>query len=415
MIFLDWRQLSPAAAARKVHELVRTRLSSSQQRAVIASLVSEPELADRFARAPRNAPLAGLPYFAKDLFDVAGTPTLAGSVFLPEVRATPEGDSALIAALRAAGGVLAGKTHLHEFAYGITGENPHYGDCEHPKFPGRTTGGSSSGSAAIVAAGIAPLALGSDTGGSVRVPAAFCGLFGFRLTPRDCWISDAFPLAPTFDTAGWFTANATDMRETIGALVGLRTSERTPRGCYLAMPDMDTDVAAACAASASRFAPPADTALQHDLRRAFAGALDTYNVLVALEAWEVHKSWENRFRDRYDPAVWQRLNRVHTLTPSQIDAAQFALTTLRMRWTQFFLAYDFLVMPATPCAALTKAECTLANRSRLLALTAPVSLAGLPVLTVPVALPSGLTTGLQIVVNHPQSAVVHWVLETVRA
>ncbi len=411
MTFRAWRNRSPTDAAREIHHRVRTTLSPAQQRAAIAWLEPEETLAARFAAAPHHAPLAGVPWFAKDLFDAADMPTFAGSTFLPEVRPAPARDSALVGALRAAGAVLAGKTHLHEFAYGITGENPHYGDCEHPRFPGRTTGGSSSGSAAIVAAGIAPLAVGSDTGGSVRVPAAFCGLFGFRLTPRDRWISDAFPLAPSFDTAGWFTANAADLRETIGALVGLRTSEREPRGCYLELPGLDADVAMACAQAASRVAPPAEPIVQRDLLRGFAGALETYNVIVAREAWEVHKFWADRFQARYDPAVWQRLNRVHALTAAQIDAAQFALTTLRLLWTQFFLTYDFLVLPATPCPALTKAECTLENRSRLLALTAPVSLAGLPVLSVPVALPSGLTTGLQIVVNHPQSPAVAWALE----
>src|SRR5690606_29674308 len=150
----------------------------------------------------------------------------------------------------------AGKTHLHEFAYGITGANPHYGDCEHPLFPGRTTGGSSSGSAAAVAAGIVPLAIGTDTGGSIRVPAAFCGLFGFRLAPGDTFIADAFPLARRFDTAGWFTANPEDMRLALSALVGLRSSERTPSGCYLELPGLDPDVALACREAAARFASP---------------------------------------------------------------------------------------------------------------------------------------------------------------
>ena len=310
-----------------------------------------------------------------------------------------------------AGAVLAGKTQLHEFAYGITGENPHYGDCEHPRFPGRTTGGSSSGSAAVVAAGIVPLALGSDTGGSVRVPAAFCGLYGFRMTPRDRWISDAIPLAPSLDTAGWFTANAADLRATLDALVGRRTSQREPRGCYLALPGLDPDVALACAAAAARLTTPAEPAVRDELLRGFSGLLDAYHTTVALEAWEVHQGWAERFRERYDPAVWLRLNRVHALTPGQIDAAQFTITTLRLLWTKFFLTYDFLVLPATPCPALTKAECTLENRGRLLALTAPVSLAGLPVLSIPVALPSGLTSGLQIVVNHAQSPAVSWALE----
>ncbi len=411
MTFSEWRQLSPAAAAREVHLRARSRLSLAQQRAAIATLEPEDALAEKFAAAKRGAPLSGVPCFVKDLFDVTGLPTLAGSTFLPEIRPTPTRDSNLVGAVRAAGAVFAGKTHLHEFAYGITGENPHYGDCEHPRFPGRTTGGSSSGSAVIVGAGIAPLALASDTGGSVRVPAAFCGLFGFRLTPRDRWISDAFPLAPSFDTAGWFTANAADLRETLDALVGRRTSQREPRGCYLELPGLDADIATACSVAAQRIALPAEPIVRADLLRGFTSALDTYNVIVALEAWEVHQSWAERFRTRYDPAVWQRLKRVHALVPAQIDAAQIALMTLQMLWTQFFLTYDFLVLPATPCPALTKTECTLENRSRLLALTTPVSLAGLPVLSVPVPLPSGLTTGLQIVVNHPQSPAINWALE----
>ena len=410
MTFAQWQQLAPAAAAREVLQRVRTRLPAAQQRAVIAALVDEATLTANFAACARTGPLGGVPFFAKDLFDAAGMPTLAGSTFLPEVRPTPANDGAFVGALRHAGAVLAGKTHLHEFAYGITGENPHYGDCEHAHFPGRTTGGSSSGSAADVAAGIVPFALGSDTGGSVRVPAAFCGLFGFRLTPHDDWIRDAFPLAPSMDTAGWFTANAADMRDAISTLVGLRTSQREPRGGYLEMPGLDADVATACRTAAGKICAPAEAIVRDDLLAGFSRVLETYNTLCALEAWEVHQSWAERYRDRYDPAVWQRLNRVHALTADQIDSAHRGRTLLRLLWTNYFLTYDFLILPATPCPALTKAECTLENRGRLLALTTPVSLAGLPVLTVPVALPSGLTTGLQIVVNHPQSPVVNWAL-----
>ena len=125
---------------------------------------------------------------------------------------------------------MAGKdADLFEFAWGLTGENAHFGDCEHPRFPGRTSGGSSSGSAEAVAAEIVPLAIGTDTGGSIRVPAAFCGIFGYRGVPGEPWITDAVQLAPSFDTAGWFTRSGADMmRQLIEALVGLRTSERTP-------------------------------------------------------------------------------------------------------------------------------------------------------------------------------------------
>lgn len=411
--FADWQQLTPNEAAREIHARAHTRLSPTQRRAAIAMLPAEDELAASFAAAPTASPLARVPFFAKDLFDVGGVPTLAGSTFLPEIRPTPARDGALVRAMRETGAVFAGKTHMHEFAYGITGENAHYGDCEHPHFPGRTTGGSSSGSAAAVAAGIVPLALGSDTGGSVRVPAAFCGLYGFRMTPGDAWIADAFPLAPSCDTAGWFTAHAADMRTAIGALVGLRSFERKLNGCYVALPGLDPEVAAAFRAAAESFAPLADAMVHEDLTRGFAPALDAYNTFVALEAWEVHKSWAERYRERYSPAVWQRLNRAHTLTPEQVQRAHVDRAAVRMLWTKYFLNFDFLVLPASPSPALTKTDCTLENRNRILALTAPASLGGLPTLTVPVPLPSGLTTGLQIIVNHPQSPVVKWALDQV--
>jgi aspartyl-tRNA(Asn)/glutamyl-tRNA(Gln) amidotransferase subunit A len=414
MSFPEWQQLEPAAAARIVHERIRERLPLPQQRAAIAWLPSESELARQFEAVPggsRGQSLGGVPYFAKDLYDAAGLPTFAGSTFLPEVRPTPARDGALVAALRAAGAVLAGKTHLHEFAYGVTGENAHYGDVEHPGFPGRTTGGSSSGSAALVAAGVAPLALGTDTGGSVRLPAAFCGLFGFRLTPHDPFIRDAFALAPTLDTAGWFTASAADMRATNAVLVPARTSGQQPRGCSLELPGLDPDVANAFRAGAERFGPPADPDFAAELQHRFSPALEIYNTLVAHEAWQVHQSWAERFRERYSPVVWQRLTRVHALATEQIQAAERGRAEIRGSWEKFFEEYDFLVLPGSPAPAFTKAECTLDNRNRILVLTAPASLGGLPVLTIPLPLPSGLTTGLQIVVKEPASPVVAWALQ----
>lgn len=412
MTFRDWQQLDPEAAARELHTRARTQLPPAQQRAVIARLTPESELAARMhaSRAAQGA-LAGVPYFAKDLFDAAGQPTLAGSTFLPEVRGMPKEDGALVGALNAAGAALAGKTHMHEFAYGITGENPHYGDCEHPRFPGRTTGGSSSGSAAAVAAGIVPLALGSDTGGSVRVPAAFCGLFGFRLRPGEAWISDAFPLSPTFDTAGWFTATSEDMRIAIDALVGLRAAERELRGCYLELPGLDPDVAEACARAAAPLAPVAESMVAQELAHGFAPGLDAYHTTVALEAWEAHKTWAEQFRDRYDPLVWQRLNRSHGLTREQIESATITRIAIRRLWASYFQTYDFLVLPASPMPALTKTECTLENRNRVLSLTAPASHGGLPVLTIPVPLTGGLSTGLQIIVDSSRSPVIQWALD----
>lgn len=261
-----------------------------------------------------------------------------------------------------------------------------------------------------MAAGIAPLAIGTDTGGSIRVPAAFCGLFGFRLTPKDNLIADAFPLAASFDTAGWFTANAADMRSAISALTGLQTAVHPPRGLYLEMPNLDSDVASACFDAASRFAPAADAQSRSELLHGFSRSADIYNRIVAQEAWNVHAPWAERFKSRYDPAVWERLNRIHALSRKDLDEAYAGMAAVRARWAEYFRNYDFLIMAAAPFGALTKAECTLANRSRILQLTAPASLGGLPALTVPLPLPSGLTSGLQIIVSHAESPVIDWVL-----
>jgi amidase/aspartyl-tRNA(Asn)/glutamyl-tRNA(Gln) amidotransferase subunit A len=410
MTFRDWQQLTPAAAARELHNRAQTRFAPAQRRAVLAQFPDEATLAASLEAASAGAPLARVPLLVKDLFDVGGVPTLAGSTFLPEVRPTPTRDGAMVRAMRTAGAVVAGKTHMHEFAYGITGENPHYGDCEVPGHAGRTTGGSSSGSAAAVAAGLVPLALASDTGGSVRVPAAFCGLYGFRSTPRDTWIADAVPLAPSYDTAGWFTANAADMRATIAALVGLGKAAREPRGCYLAMPGLDPEVAAAFQAGARKLSPPAEPAVESAMRAVFAASVETYNTVVAVEAWEYHRGWAEKYREHYSAPVWQRLTRVQSVTSAQRNAAVAHTAVVRQVWAQFFATYDFLVLPASPAAALTKAECTLENRLRILALTAPASIGGLPVLSLPVPLPSSLTTGLQIIVKDRQSPAIGWAL-----
>ena len=412
MDFAAWRSLAPAEAARELRRRA-ARLSPGQYRAVFASLDDEAALTAAFAAADRTGPLGGVPFLVKDVFDQAGRPTGAGSIFLPEVRPAPGHDGAFVRTVRAAGGVCAGKTHLHEFAFGITGENPHYGDCEHPRFPGLTSGGSSSGSAAAVAAGIVPLALGTDTGGSIRVPAAFCGLFGLRLTPHHPWIADAMPLAPSYDTAGWFTATAADMQTAMHTLLGSGSDAIRPasRGCSLALPGLDAEVAAAFEAAAARLAAPADAITAHELRAAFAGAAGLYAVLGARETWQVHAGWAERHRPHYDPVVWQRLEAARTLTPGMIADAEARCTRLQAAWRGYFQSHDFLVLPASPCTALPKAGCNQTNRTRILDLTTPVTLAGLPALALPVCLTGGLSTAVQVVVTERANTVLPAVLK----
>lgn len=411
--FADWQSMASHTVAREIHARLAA-LPAPLRQAAVAWLRPSTELAGQLTVAPAG-PLHGVPYALKDLFDLAGVPTRAGSAFLEKIKPLPDKDCRLVRQLGQLGATCVIKSHLVEFASGLTGENPHYGDCPHPFFPERLTGGSSSGSAALVAAGVVPFAIGTDTGGSVRVPAAWCGLHGFRLTPGNAYISDAFPLAPSMDTVGWFTAFAGDLLTTIQTLVGPSAiSPRQPRGCYLQtrhlQPAVDPAVLAACRKSAARFASPADPDLETELWSDWREAVAAYITIGMSEAHEVHRNWLAPYREHYDPIIWQRFTDAGLFPAEQISQARRTMVNIQASWHRFFQDYDFLVMPAVPLAAPTKAEATIELRRNILTLTAPASLGGIPVLSLPVPLASGLTAGLQIIVPSADSPVIPWLL-----
>jgi amidase/aspartyl-tRNA(Asn)/glutamyl-tRNA(Gln) amidotransferase subunit A len=170
-------------------------------------------------------------------------------------------------------------------------------------------------------------------------------------------------------------------------------------------------VAAACRGAALAFAPQADPATSEELLRRFEPSAEVYGVLTGIEAWRFHKKWADRYRERYGPLVRDRIDRARSISPAQVAAVESSRASLMLVWTRYFLSFDYLVMPSAPFAALAKEDCTPANRLRMLSLTAPASLAGLPALAVPVPLASGMTAGLQVIFNDPQSPVVAWVLD----
>ncbi|MEO6600520.1 MAG: amidase [Polyangiaceae bacterium] len=411
--FKTWQAMSPDQAAYEVHARVRA-LSADFRKASLAWMRPERELAAELVAGGANHALHGVPYFLKDLFALAGVPMLAGSTFLDRVLPVPTRDCEIARQLRSRGASCVGKSQLVEFASGLTGENPHYGDCPHPQFPDRLSGGSSSGSAALVAAGVVPLSIGTDTGGSVRVPAAFCGLYGFRLTPRDALVADAFPLAPTMDTAGWFTANAADMLTTWQAMVGGTWSGSASRGCYLPMrallPSADAEVARACDGAAARWCGRADPRIQSLLLESWEDSIEAYLTIGLSEANAVHSEWLGPYRDEYDPVVFKRFHDAASYPPKKIASARAKQDEVSAIWRQFFSSYEYLILPATPCPAPRKADCTLELRRSILRLTAPASLGGLPVLSIPVPMPSGMTGGLQIIVPVANSPAIPWML-----
>lgn len=413
-----WKDLArsaPEAAAREL--LARcAALTPAQQRSVLAWSHGDPvALARAFEKAAGSGgALAGVPFLVKDLFPVAGLRTGAGSCFLASLRGVDAAHSRAVSRFLDAGAVFAGKTQLHEFAYGLTGENPHFGDCFQQRHPDRLTGGSSSGSAFAVQAGLVPVALGTDTGGSIRLPSAFCGLHGFRLVPGAPSIADAFPLAHSYDTAGWFTNSAEDLAAVWRAWFPKAGAETGARGVFLSLADLgenERDTDRAVHALGERLAPRADKATREELRAAWQGSEVAFSVIQSTEAFATHEPWFDERRSQYDPAVWARVDRGRRWLPEQRANAEAVQARVRAVWDQFFGDFDFLVMPISPFPALRLAECTDEARARLLKLTTPASLGGLPALALPGEIGGGLTTAVQVLFKKPDAP---WVEDVVR-
>jgi aspartyl-tRNA(Asn)/glutamyl-tRNA(Gln) amidotransferase subunit A len=370
--------------------------------AFLPERIEVPDLPELTADERKALPLAGVPFLVKDLYDVAGWPTTASSAFLADERGIPEHTASLVRRLWDLGAIPVGKTHLNEFAYGLSGRNVHSGDCPHPCFPDRIPGGSSSGSAWGVGKGLVPLALGTDTGGSVRVPAALCGLWGLRLTPAAGWLEGCFPLSPSMDTAGWFTLTPGDLAVTIRLLLEspVRAEEAPPlKGLWLESPQPVTDrfLRSACEQVREALGLAGESVAEAGLRELGAGLVEHYAVLQSREAFEVHRSWLDRLKDRYGPAVWARIDRGRHWSPARVEAAERARAGIADFFRDLFERWDFVALPAVPSTAPLARDLDDGFRSRALALTAPASLAALPVLTLPVPLPDGLSGGLQLI------------------
>lgn len=405
----DWRYLAtndPEAAANAFIDRCK-EIDRATRKRVFACTLSPEAITTAFSTARNSkAALAGMPFLLKDLYDLPGFPTTASSEFLAEVRPNPSQEAALSLSLRKQGALCAGKTNLNEFAYGLSGENRKIGNCPHPIFPKRLSGGSSSGSAWAVRRGIVPLATGTDTGGSIRAPAAWCGIYGLRLSPGPWSREGCFPLAPSFDTPGWFTATAQDMASSIEALISPKERKsKQPRGLNLlaAVNGLShefrtraTETLATLTFESTKESIDAYTLCTKTITQSYA-------VLQSIEAFQVHQQWLDPYRHRYDSVVWQRLDRGRRWTSEQIEAAQQEEQRIRTFFQSCFEHYDYLVLPATHTPAISTAENTDRFRNDLLRITAPASFARCPVLTIPIQLASGESQGLQILYKDERS------------
>jgi aspartyl-tRNA(Asn)/glutamyl-tRNA(Gln) amidotransferase subunit A len=286
------------------------------------------------ARGKVDGPLAGVPLLVKDVFDTAGIRTTAGSrIYADRV---PHASARAVLALEAAGAIVIGKTGCDEFAWGVTGQNAVYGDVRNPKRPGRITGGSSSGNAAALAAAIAPLALGSDTGGSVRMPAACCGVVGMKPRLGALPTDGMFPLCPSFDTPGPMARTAGDCARCYEVLAGVPLRAVDPAtlrvGVLTAMPplapggpaaDRDERALAFLPQLGERGMKCKEVALpvpDADLWPVFYG-----------EAATTHRATFPARRDEYGPIIRAKLDNAQHVSAQAFNAGRRALASWRRR------------------------------------------------------------------------------------
>jgi amidase len=351
--------------------------------------------------------LDGVRLAVKDLFDVAGLVTTCGNPDWASSHAAAAATAPAVAALLHAGARLVGKTTTVELAFGLTGENVWHGTPRNPRAPDRFPGGSSCGSAAAVAAGLAELALGSDTGGSVRIPASYCGLYGIRPTLGAITLAGVMPLAPGLDTPGWFATSA-DLFARAGDVLLPGEAGRLD-GPLLRLEEAwvnaRPDVAGALGSLLERLAPRLGVALSVNLIPDGIPALYRgYRAIQGQEAWASHGGWITGTKPAFGPGVGERFAAAREVTAEQAEAGRALRRTLQARLHPLLAGGAVLLYPTSPCAApLLSASAREQEevREATVGVTAIAGLAGLPEVTLPaatVAVPGGRApVGLSLV------------------
>jgi amidase len=351
----------------------------------------------------QSGPLAGLTLAVKDIFDVAGYVTGCGNPDKGETGKPAPSTAPAVQRLLDAGARFVGKTQTDELAFSLMGQNAHYPRPVNPAAPDRVTGGSSSGSAAAVAGRLADIATGSDTGGSIRAPASFCGLIGLRATHGVVSLQGTMPLAPSFDTFGWFGRDIDVYEKVARLLLGESDAVLPARAFRMAPLDallLGEAERHAYQAMIKTIAPvlgePRDgPALTHDLDDLYW----CFRRLQAREAWESHGTWISEKDRRLGPGVKERFAYGATIDAKAAKVETARRDAFRAELADRLAKDGILVLPTVPGAAPLAAssfEDTQIYRERALHLLCLSGLSGFPQLTLPLGMVDGAPFGLSL-------------------
>jgi aspartyl-tRNA(Asn)/glutamyl-tRNA(Gln) amidotransferase subunit A len=364
-------------------------------------------------------PLAGVPFAVKNLFDVEGLPTRAGSKINRDLPKSTR-DATLIERMEAAGAILVGALNMGEYAYDFTGENVHDGPSRNPHDPTRMSGGSSGGSGSAVGGNLVPIALGSDTNGSIRVPSSFCGIFGLKPTYGRLSRARSFPFVASFDHLGPFARSVADLALAYDAMQGPDADDAacTTRAAEPATPHLTQDISglriaiagghfqtnlfAEAKEAVARVSKALGATRIVEVREAARARAAAY-VITTTEGASLHLDRLRRRPNDFDPAVRDRLIAGAMIPAPFVDRAQKFRRWYRAQMLELFKSVDVLIAPATPCIAPKLGQTTfvldgveLPVRANIGIHTQPISFIGLPVVAVPVPL-EPMPIGVQII------------------
>lgn len=350
-----------------------------------------------------DGPLIGCTFGAKDLFDIAGYMTGCGSPDWARTHEKATRTAPAVQALLSAGASLVGKTHSDEIAYSLMGVNAHYGTPLNTAAPMRVPGGSSSGSVSATAARLVDFALGSDTGGSVRMPASFCGVYGIRTTHGAVDLRDAMPFAPSFDTAGWFARDAA-LFARIGAAYGMQAEiPRQPR-LLLAQDAFERAGTATNAALAGQLASIQRLFGAADEIQLSGGAFERwrecFRIYQAGEIWQTHGDWVTSVQPDFGPGVKQRFEMAASISSAAFKEAAAQRDEMSQGLHALLADNGIVILPTSPGPApLCEADDAALDdfRTAALELLCPAGLAGLPQISIPAGLVEGGPVGLSLV------------------
>ena len=328
----------------------------------------------------------------KDLIDVAGMVTTAGGIILPDEPA--EKDAPVIGMIRSRGCAIVGKTNLHEFAFGVTSVNPHYGAVLNPHDPNRVAGGSSGGSAVAVAAGMCDWAIGSDTGGSIRIPASLCGVVGFKPALGTIDLTGVVPLSWSLDTLGPMAPDVTSTARAFSMMTGETAALDGPARPRLAVPagwvaglDEPTERAWRLVSSGL----PEISFVDRD--RLFRNGL----TILLVEAATYHRRWAGEFPEKYGPDVLGHIRRGLGVVAVDFEEALRERPQLQAEAQHAMRDVDALVLPATALVAPPVGAGD-EVREPLARFTRPFNATGQPVVALPAPVPrGGLPVGIQVI------------------